>query len=306
MKGQSARSSLAGRCSCRTAGGTTAPCCGSRLARRRVHVVPTVCFRCTSPPLPPSLSLSPSPSQLTVYTYLSSTSISFLSISLRDTSATTAQSMAPLRPEEPVSAAARLCVFLLTASAWMAQPGPVRCDSGALNRRGGVDIMFDMGGGHGGSPPGLLSEGAEDAAGAESSPRFRRALSREKQMSLLSSSFVLKGDATHNQAMVHWTGENSSVSNLSSPPSRHEPLVQPSSPPPYSSFITLHHPSLQAQHRGGKQSIVLAVRLPLQARTARLSQRRRRGVVFTHPGGLLLVRAVAVIRHQALLQHQDL
>lgn len=216
------------------------------------------------------------------------------------------QSMAPLRPEEPVSAAARLCVFLLTASAWMAQPGPVRCDSGALNRRGGVDIMFDMGGGHGGSPPGLLSEGAEDAAGAESSPRFRRALSREKQMSLLSSSFVLKGDATHNQAMVHWTGENSSVSNLSSPPSRHEPLVQPSSPPPYSSFITLHHPSLQAQHRGGKQSIVLAVRLPLQARTARLSQRRRRGVVFTHPGGLLLVRAVAVIRHQALLQHQDL
>lgn len=273
---------------------------GTETRPRCSHSLPSLYF----PSLPPSFSLTLPLSRLTVYTYLSSTSISSLSISLRDTSATTAQRMASLRPENPVSVPAHLFVFLLTASAWMPLPGPVRCDSGALNRRGGEDRTFDMGGGEGGSPPGLPTDGDQDAVGAESSPRFRRALSREKQMSLLSSSFVLKGDATHNQAMVHWTGENSSVSSLPPPrpvPSRPAGSYTITTTP---LFVTFHHPSLQPQRTSCETSYCSRRRLPLQTHAARLPERRRRGVVFTHPGGPA-GRAVDVVRHRALLKEQD-
>nr|XP_057924142.1 VPS10 domain-containing receptor SorCS2 isoform X1 [Doryrhamphus excisus] len=97
-------------------------------------------------------------------------------------------------PEPRLPAPVRFCVLLLFVSVWTAMPGPLRCGHGALLRRVGEDRVPDLDGGR-----------------DERSPRLRRALSREKQMTLHSSSFVLKGDATHNQAMVHWTGENSSV-----------------------------------------------------------------------------------------------
>ena len=135
-----------------------------------------------------------------------------------DPGAIMAQRVARLRPRGTVLTL-RPYWALIFASAWMAlSTEPALCDSGGfLKRSSGGDRALDSGATDdvgGGMPylPGFIHQDA-DPGGAAVPRRLRRAAVRDK-VSLLSSSFVLKGDATHNQAMVHWTGENSSVSRL--------------------------------------------------------------------------------------------
>ncbi|XP_061443432.1 VPS10 domain-containing receptor SorCS2 isoform X2 [Rhineura floridana] len=82
--------------------------------------------------------------------------------------------------------------------------------SGAPSRMAPLLLVLGLGASWAAHPEAWVSRHRRSSPREEAGLRDR-AVGAPVAASLLTTSFVLKGDAAHNQAMVHWTGENSSV-----------------------------------------------------------------------------------------------
>jgi hypothetical protein len=86
--------------------------------------------------------------------------------------------------------------------------------SSRRRRRGAEQEKADRGEGGSRSPRGLLRDGGQQEPGTLERDPDKATRFRMEELRLTSTTFALTGDSAHNQAMVHWSGHNSSVSRM--------------------------------------------------------------------------------------------
>lgn len=98
-------------------------------------------------------------------------------------------------------------------------PGPggsvvVAPRSGRRRRSGSDQEKAQRGEGASRSPRGVLRDGGQQEPGTPERDPDKATRFRMEELRLTSTTFALTGDSAHNQAMVHWSGHNSSVSRM--------------------------------------------------------------------------------------------
>lgn len=86
--------------------------------------------------------------------------------------------------------------------------------SGRRRRSGADQEKAEQGEGASRSPRGVLRDGGLQEPGSLERDPDKATRFRMEELKLTSTTFALTGDSAHNQAMVHWSGHNSSVSRM--------------------------------------------------------------------------------------------
>lgn len=86
--------------------------------------------------------------------------------------------------------------------------------SGRRRRSGADPVKTEPGEGASRSRRGMLRDGGQQGPGTGTRDPDKATRFRMEELRLTSTTFALTGDSAHNQAMVHWSGHNSSVSRM--------------------------------------------------------------------------------------------
>lgn len=86
--------------------------------------------------------------------------------------------------------------------------------SGRRRRSGADPEKTEPGEGASRSRRGMLKDGGQQGPGTGARDPDKATRFRMEELRLTSTTFALTGDSAHNQAMVHWSGHNSSVSRM--------------------------------------------------------------------------------------------